>query len=165
MEWPKWGTTQNFCLTFTDELVKQIFIKKTDEVSQLKTKIISIFTMLHLKKKLKENTRRYLYFTPVYQNLDMNCSSWDIESDRLKLPNNLKIKILKKWKKAAGEIILYMCTNHLMYSFYDTDWDRQNFLSFWVIFYPFTQLTIRTIKILKNWKKHLDILFVYTSVA
>ena len=99
MEWPKWGTTQNFCLTFTDELVKQIFIKKTDEVSQLKTKIISIFTMLHLKKKLKENTRRYLYFTPVYQNLDMNCSSWDIESDRLKLPNNLKIKILKKWKK------------------------------------------------------------------
>ena len=68
----------------------------------------------------------------------MNCSSWDIESDRLKLPNNLKIKILKKWKKTAREIILYMCTNHLMYSFHDTDWDTEFFiiLGHFLPFYP-----------------------------
>ena len=29
-----WGTTQNFFLTFTDKLEKQIFIKKTVEVGQ-----------------------------------------------------------------------------------------------------------------------------------
>ena len=35
-------------------------------VNPLKT-IILIFTMLHLKKKIKKNTCRYHYFTPVYQ--------------------------------------------------------------------------------------------------
>ena len=29
-----WGTTQNFFLAFTDELEKQIFIKKTVEAGQ-----------------------------------------------------------------------------------------------------------------------------------
>ena len=35
--------------------------------------------------------------------------------------------------------------------------DRQNFLSFWTDFCPFTPLTIRKIKILKKWKKRLEI--------
>ena len=30
----RWGTLQNFSLVFIDELEKQIFIKKTPEVSQ-----------------------------------------------------------------------------------------------------------------------------------
>ena len=28
--------------------------------------------------------------------------------------------------------------NHMMYGSWDTEWDRQNFLSFWAIFCPFT---------------------------
>ena len=39
-----------------------------------------------------------------------------------------KIRILKKWKKIAGDIIiLHMCTknhNHMRYSSWDTKWDR-----------------------------------------
>ena len=41
-----------------------------------------------------------------------------------------------------------MCSkdhNHMMYISWDTEWDRQNFLSFWVIFFTF--------KILKKKKK------------
>ena len=49
-----WNDPSEAQVTFIDELVKQIFIKKTDEVSQLKNKIISIFTMLHFKKKTEE---------------------------------------------------------------------------------------------------------------
>ena len=56
----------------------------------------------------------------------------------------LKIKILKKWKKTPGDIILHMCTIKC---------DRQNFFSFWSIFYPFTNLTTQKIKILNKWKK------------
>ena len=56
----------------------------------------------------------------------------------------LKIKILKKWKKTPGDIILHMCTIKC---------DRQNFFSFWSIFYPFTNLTTQKIKILNKWKQ------------
>ena len=45
-----------------------------------------------------------------------------------------KIKILKKWKKPPGDIIiLHMCTktdNHMMYGSWDIERDRQNSLSF-----------------------------------
>ena len=38
-----------------------------------------------------------------------------------------KIRILKKWKKIAGDIIiLHMCTknqDHMSYSSWDTEWD------------------------------------------
>ena len=60
-------------------------------------------------------------------------------------------------KKFAGDIIiLHMCTknhNHMMYGSWDTEWDRQKFLSFWAIFCSFTSLTAQKIKILKKWKK------------
>ena len=41
---------------------------------------------------------------------------------------------------------------------------QQNFLSLWTVFCPFTPLTTRKIKILKNWKKPLGISSFYTSV-
>ena len=42
---------------------------------------------------------------------------------------------------------------------------QHNFLSFWTVFCPFALLTIRKIKILKNWKKkHMEISSFYTSV-
>ena len=52
-------------------------------------------------------------------------------------------------------IILHMCTityDHMMYGSWDIKHDRQNFLSFWAVFCPFTPIT-QKIKILKNWKK------------
>ena len=59
-------------------------------------------------------------------------------------------------KKFLGDIIiLQMCVknhNHMIYSSWDTEWDRQNILSFWTIFYSFTPLTTRKIKLWKNEK-------------
>ena len=42
--------------------------------------------------------------------------------------------------------------NHMIYSSWDTEWDRQNILSFWTIFCSFTPLTTRKIKLWKNEK-------------
>ena len=76
-----------------------------------------------------------------------------------------KIKILKKWKKIPIDIIiLHMCTineNHMMYVSRDMERDRHNLFSFWIIFCPFTQ----KIKILKKWKKCLEISLLHTSVT
>ena len=54
--------------------------------------------------------------------------------------------------------------SHLMYGSWDMKCNRQNFLTFWTIFCPFTPLTIRKIKILKKWNKVLEILSFYTCV-
>ena len=55
-------------------------------------------------------------------------------------------------------IILHMCTKNYdqtMYSSWDMVRDRCNcYLSFWVMFCPFTLLTPQKIKILKKWKKN-----------
>ena len=69
-----------------------------------------------------------------------------------------KIKILKKWKKTPGDIIiLHMCTKNydqMMYGSWDMVRDRCNcYFSFWAIFCPFTLLTAQKIKISKKWKK------------
>ena len=52
--------------------------------------------------------------------------------------------------------ILRMCIkshNHMSYSFWNTDWDRETFLSFWATFCPFTALTTPKIELLKKMKK------------
>ena len=44
-------------------------------------------------------------------------------------------------KTSEDIIILHLCTknrNHMMFSSWDMMWDRQDFLSLWVIFCPFT---------------------------
>ena len=66
-----------------------------------------------------------------------------------------KSKILKN-EKNAGDITLHKCTknhNHMMYSYWDTEWDGKHSLSFWTIFCTFTTLPclmIPKIKILKE---------------
>ena len=84
-------------------------------------------------------------------------------------PNNPKNQNFEKMKKTPGDIIiLHMCTindNHMMYGSWDMERDRQNFLSFWTIFCTFIPLTTQKIKILKIWKKRLEILSFYTSVS
>ena len=60
----------------------------------------------------------------------------------------------KNRKKAPGGIInLHTCTingNHMMYGSQDMESNRQNFLSFWVIFCLFTPQTIHKIKFLRK---------------
>ena len=61
----------------------------------------------------------------------------------------------KNEKTSEDIIILQMCTiddSHMMYGSWDMECNRQNFLSFWTVFWPFTHLTTWKIKILKVWK-------------
>ena len=83
-------------------------------------------------------------------------------------PNNPKNQNFEKWKKQPGDItILHMCTindNHMIHGSWNMERDRQNFLSLWTIFCPFTPLTTIKIKILWKWKKSREILSYYNSV-
>ena len=74
-------------------------------------------------------------------------------------------KKCKKFKnvKNTWKILSFFTCDH-MYSSWDIGCDRQSFLSFWVIFCPFTPLIICKIKILKKWKKRLEISSVSTHV-
>ena len=81
-------------------------------------------------------------------------------------PNNPKNQNLEK--KTPGDIITLnkrtINDNHMMYVSWEMKRHRRNFLSFWIVFCPFTPLTTRKIKILKKWKKYLEISSFYTSV-
>ena len=71
-------------------------------------------------------------------------------------------------EKSVGDfIILHMCTknhNHIRYGSWYREWDRQNFLSFRVIFCPLTLLITQKIKTLKNQKNgDVIILHMYTK--
>ena len=46
----RWGTPQNFCLAFIDELEKNYLLKKLLKWAKKNVRIL-IFTMLHLKNK------------------------------------------------------------------------------------------------------------------
>ena len=97
-----------------------------------------------LKEKKKEkNAWRY----------DRFIHTWNIRCDRQKFLSfwaifcsfspllTWEIKILKL-KKTPGDIILNIFTindNH-MYGFWNIERDRQNFLSFWTVFCPFTSI-------------------------
>ena len=66
----------------------------------------------------------------------------------------------KKKKKIAGDIIiLHMCTknhNHVRYSSWDTEWEFFcHFGPFFALLTP-SRLTTQKTKILKKWKKHLE---------
>ena len=79
--------------------------------------------------------------------------------------NNPKTQNFEKLKWHI--IILHMCNindNHMMYGSWDIEWDRQNILSFWTVFCPFTPLVARKLKTLKKFKKCLEISSLYNSV-
>ena len=84
-------------------------------------------------------------------------------------PNNPKNQNFEKLKKPPGDvIILYKCTknhDHMLYCSLDMVHNEFNcYLSFWVIFCPFTSLTGQNIKIKKKIKKGLAIPSFYNSV-
>ena len=129
-------------------------------------------------KKIKKTTCRCHY-----QNLDdmiyMMYSSWEIEQNILKLvilghllpfsPHKTPKSKFWKIKKFVGDIIiLHMCTKnhkHLMYSSWDTEWDRQNFMSFWTIFCPLSPLTTWKIQILKLKKTPGDVILRICTIS
>ena len=88
--------------------------------------------------------------------------------------NNPKNQNFVKMEKPPGDIIiLHRCDlneNHMMYSFWDTERDRQKFLSFWTSFCTLLlsplppSLTTWKTKILKKWKYCLELLSLYTCV-
>ena len=82
----------------------------------------------------------------------------------LTLLTTCKIKILKKWNKKPGDMIIlhFPTTNddHMMYRSWDMEHDRHNFLSFWGIFCPFILLTTNNLKNqnfekTKKWKNNM----------
>ena len=74
----------------------------------------------------------------------------------------------EKLKKNAWRYFHFTNVYHKWQSYdvwflrYGVQWTE--FLSFWTVSCPFTPLTTQKIKILKNWKKHLEISSFYTSV-
>ena len=110
--------------------------------------------IIKILKKWK-NTWTYYHFTNVYhkwQSYDVWFLRYGVQQTEFFVildhflpfypPNNPKNQNFEKMKKTPGDIIiLHMCIineNHMMYGSWDIKCDRQNFLSFWTIFSPFT---------------------------
>ena len=125
-------------------------------------------------KKMKKNCWRYHHFGHVYQ----TSQSYDIWLLRYRVRQTyffvilglflffhpLLIPKIKFWKNERNVLAYYPFTH--MYHInedYMALAKKDNFLSFLVIFCPFTPLTIHKIRILKKWKTHLEILSFYTS--
>ena len=127
--------------------------------------------------KNEEQSWRYYHFTHVYhkwRSYDLWFLRYGVWQTEVFVildhflpfypPNNLENQSFEKIKNNLGDIIiLHMCiinNNHMIYSSWDMECDRQNFLSFWAIFYPFTHLTIRKIKVLKKLENPGDIIIL-----
>ena len=87
-------------------------------------------------------------------------SSWDIDCDRLKMVIVglfLPFSLTPFPTPTPTPPLPLPKKTHIKH-------DRYNFLSFWATFCPLNHLTTWTIKILKKWKKHLEIISFYTCV-
>ena len=116
--------------------------------------------MLYLKKKIKKNTWRYHYFTRVYQKSQwydlqfLRYGVWQIEIVNYGSFFALLMEISSFHKCVPETTIIRGMVPEKQSETY--------FLSFWAIFCPFTLLTAQKIKILKKWKKNLEMLPFYT---
>ena len=122
---------------------------------------------IKIKKKWKKNTWRYYHFANEYhkwQSYDewflrygMQWTEylviWTVFCPFSHLTTQ-KIKIFKKWENHLEILSFYRCVPKMTIIWCTfpkiRKRDRQNFLSFWVIFCPFTPLTTQKIKILKK---------------
>ena len=128
---------------------------------------------MYFLRKIEKNT----WSIPVYQKFwwydlqFLRYRAWQTEIDNfgssfaLLPPTNQSNQNFEIMKKGLGDvIILHMRSKNqddVMYASWDMECHRQHFLSFWVVLCPFTHLTTQKIKILKKWKKHLEILSYY----
>ena len=112
-----------------------------------------------------------LHVSSINEN-NMIYGSWDMECDRQYFFSfwtifchfhplrTKKIKIFNKRKKHL-EMSFYICVPWMkLYDAWFLKHGAQHFFSFWTSFCPFTPLTLK-IKILKKWKKLLEILSFY----
>ena len=133
-----------------------------------------------MTQKWKTNCWRYHHFTHVYQkpqSYEVRFLWYGVRQTEFFvilvhfLPfhpiTTHKIKILKKWKKNK----LYMSSFYtwvskimIIYASWDMECNRNNFLSFWAMFWPFTPLLTLKTKIWKKCKKCLEILSFYMCV-
>ena len=82
-------------------------------------------------------------------------------------PHNPKNENFEKMRTPEDITTLPFFTtndNHMMYGFWDIKCNTHNFFLPWTIFYPFTTLTTKKIKILKKWEIAPEISSFYTSV-
>ena len=134
----------------------------------------------NFEKKTTEDV--ILYMCTINDNHIMY-GSWHIEHDTqiflsfwtnfcpFTILKTQKIKILKKWKKTPGDIIiLHKCTknhDHMLYCSWDITHDRCNcYFSIWAFFPPLLPLNLpQKLKFHRNEKKKLwQIPSLYTSV-
>ena len=129
---------------------------------------------------IKKNTWRYHYFTPVHQKSwwydlqFLRYRVWQTEIGNYgslfallpppKNPKDHNFKIMKKLLEISSFYTSISKTTIIWGTLPETEWNRQDFLSFTAIFCPFNPLNPRKTKILKKWKKHLEISSFYTSV-
>ena len=135
-------------------------------------------------KKIKKNTWRYHYFIPAYQQSSWNYlqflryrvsqteignygSFFALYSPPPKNPKNQNFEKIKKIARAI--IILHKCSYQKPQSYEAVQFLRYGvrqtefflILGHFLTLYP---LTTRKIKILKQWKKHLEMSSLYTCV-
>ena len=83
--------------------------------------------------------------------------------------NNPKNQNFAKMKTMPGGIIILnkhtWSQDHMLYCSWDMVYNRCNYFSFWAIFCPFIPLPAWKIKILKKWKRHMEMSSFYTSVS
>ena len=130
-----------------------------------------------LKKMKKVHTDFILHMYNINDN-NMMYGSWDTKSNRqnflslwaifcpLTPLTAQKIKFLKKWKNHLEKLSFYTCVpimTIIMYGFGDTARDKHVFCHFGT-FCPSTPLIIQKNKILKKWKKLMEILWFDTCV-
>ena len=126
-------------------------------------------------KNEKKNTWKYYHFTNVYhkrQLYDVWFLRYGVQQTEFFVimdhflpfypPMDLENQNFGKMNNIPENIIiLQMCNihdSHMMCGSWDMKCNRQNFLSFWAIFCPFSPVTAWKIKILEKWKKFLQIL-------
>ena len=128
-------------------------------------------------EKMKKTPRDIIisFYTSTLNQNHMMYDSWDTKCNRqiffshlgpfftllplLPSPNNPKNQNFEKMKQNARDIIiLHKSTindNQDIWFLRYINCNRQNFLSYWDIFCPFTPLTAQKVKISEKWKKHI----------
>ena len=159
--WRRWGTPQNFCLAFIDELEKQIFIKKTvelywkkNEEKHLEISLLHIcvpkswwYDLEFLRYRVWETEiGNYGSFLPLYRPSQKPQKSefWKHE---------------KNYKRYHHFTQVYQKSQPYEVWFLRYRVRQAKKKLFWDIFCPFTPLTTQKIKILKKWKKHPEMVY------
>ena len=153
--WRRWGTPQNFCLTFIAELQKKpdYLLKKVLKWVNKKYKIL-ILTCSILKNK-ERKTLGDIIILRVWHTGIRNYGSFFI----------LLHPIPKNPQNCWRYHFTHVCQKPQSYEY--GSWVTLCETEFFVIlghFFPFIPLTTHNIKILKKWKNHLEMSLFYTCV-